>query len=537
MSARSFRANAWLSALGALGLGCGGATPLFRDAPPVWQVDDARNIAEPKEHEYDAKEYFAKIFVIKKLDRVLQLQDEEAAHNVNSIEEVPDSTWFQNRIGVRAVAPAEAARGLESGGPPRRPFTLVGGKVGGGNPGFLMKDGTGRRFLIKFDTEQNPGLQTAAGVIVNRIFWTAGYNVPSDHVFEFRKEELTIERGAMYTDVRKNKQPFDAQQVDAVLFTAAKQEDGSYRAFASQFLDGKPKGGFTPDGKRDDDPNDRVRHEHRRELRGLRVLASWVGHTDMKEDNTLDMYVDDKGRRYLKHYFLDFGEALDGHAAEKGRPEDGWENFIDWEMQTKAMFAFGLWKRPWEDVRATPWPALGSFSAQPFDPLRWREAYPYWPFAEMDASDAYWAAKLVMRFDQPLLKAIVAEGQLREPAAAEYLVKTLMARRDAIGRAYFEAVSPLDDFSLTSDRLCMTDLSVRYGFAKAGTVEWLKGSEVKASQAVNADGRLCVALRHGEDYTVMRMRTRRGDSKRPPMELHFKAGPRARILGIIRVAR
>jgi hypothetical protein len=515
--------------------GCA-SSPRFRDAPPIWRVDDDQNIAEPADREYDPKEYFANIFVIKRIDRLLQIKDEELAHNLNSLEEVPDSSWFNNRIGVRVMSPEEAARASNTGGPPRPPLSVIGGKVGGGNPGFLIKDASDRKFLVKFDTQQNPELQTSVGVIVNRIFWAAGYNVPSDHVFEFRKEALGIAPGATYTDPQLRKIPFDRAKLDYVLFTAPRQEDGSYRAFASQLLEGKPKGGFSPDGQRGDDANDRVRHEHRRELRGMRVLAAWVNHADMKEDNTLDMYVSEGGRRYLKHYLLDFGEAMDGHGAEKGRREEGFENFIDWGMQTKAMFAFGLWKRPWEQLENTPWPSIGSFSPTPFDPFSWREAYPFWPFAEMDLSDGYWGAKIVMRFDRPILEAIVAEGKLSEPRAARYLVDTLLARRDAIGRAYLNAVSALDEFTLTSEQLCMTDLALHYGFASAGRVEWLNGSKVTASRALNADGRVCVRAPRNDDYTVYRMRVVRGDSTRPPLELHFKAGAQPRILGIVRVA-
>jgi hypothetical protein len=519
-------------------LGCGAASPTFRDAPPIWRVDDTRHIPVPEEREYDPKVYFTKIFVTEPLDRTLALSDEELAGNINALEEVPDSSWFQNRIGRRRVSPAEAARAASTGGPPRPPFSIFGGKLGGGNPGFLMRDATGRKFLVKFDTQQNPELQTSAGVIVNRIMWTAGYNVPSDHVFVMRREDISFASDATYTDERKNKQALDWNYINRVLFTAPKRDDGSYRAFASQWLEGLPRGGFRPHGTRDDDPNDRVPHEHRRELRGLKVLASWVGHTDMKEDNTLSMYVGEGKRRYLKHYLLDFGEALDGHAAEKGRPEDGWEHYIDWEMQTKAMFSFGLWKRPWEDVKATPWPALGSFSHDPFDPLKWREAYPYAPFIEMDASDAYWAAKLVMRFERPMIQAIVAEGKLTNKEAEAYLIDTLVARRDAIGRAYLDRVSALDDFQLTSRRLCMTDLATFYGFADGGHVEWLSGGEVRKTMPIGARGRTCVELRDaGEEYTVYRMRIRRGSDTRPPLELHFKAGSRPRILGIVRVAR
>ncbi len=533
------RCPIWQVRVGALGLlamaGCASA-PRFRDAPPIWRVDDDQSIAEPSERKYDAKEYFANIFVIERINRLLELRDQEPAGNANSLDEVPDSTWFQNRLGVRSVPPAEAARGLDAGGPPRPPFSIAGGKVGGGNPGFIIKDATKRRFIVKFDTQQNPELQTAAGVIVNRIFWTAGYNVPSDHVFTFRKEQLGIEPNAKYSDAQKHKRPFDTHQLEAVLLTASKQDDGSYRAMASQLLEGKPKGGFSPDGTRDDDANDRVRHEHRRELRGLRVLAAWVGHTDMKEDNTLDMYVEDGGRKYLRHYLLDFGEALDGHAAEKGRKEDGWENFIDWEMQAKATLAFGLWKRPWEDAKPTPWPSVGSFSAKPFDPLAWREAYPFWPFVEMDATDAYWGAKLVMRFDRAMLEAIVAEGKLSDPAAARYLVNTLLARQRAIGRAYLEALSALDDFVITPERLCMTDLGVHYGLARSGVVEWLDGDKVIAVQAPDAAGRICIRSPVSDAYRVLRLRVRRGAAARPAMELHVKGGAGARILGIVRVA-
>lgn len=512
------------------------SSPRFRDAPPIWRVDDDLNIAEPEEREYDPKEYFANIFVIKRLDRTLAIKDRELAHNLNSLEEVPDSTWFQNRIGVKTLSPADVVKGPDTGGPPKPPLLVAGGKVGGGNPGFMIKDATGRKFLVKFDTKENPELQTSAGVIVNRIFWAAGYNVPSDHVFVFRRDQLGIEPGAAYMDATLTKQPFTQQMVEQVLETAPRQKDGTYRGFASQLLEGKPKGGFSPDGTRGDDDNDRVRHEHRRELRGLRVIAAWVNHSDMKEDNTLDMYVEKDGRRFLKHYFLDFGEALDGHGAEKHRAEDGWENYIDWEMQAKATFAFGLWKRPWESVTPTPWPSIGSFTAQPFDPLAWREAYPFWPFVEAEESDTYWGAKLIMRFDRPIIEAIVAEGKLSDPAAARYLVDTLVKRRDALGRAYFELVSPLDDWALTREQLCMTDLSVRYGFVTGGTVEWLNGSRVVASRPVNADGRVCVPAPKTDAYTVFRMRVRRGDEEHPPLELHFKAGERPRILGLVRIA-
>lgn len=516
------------------GVACG-TGPVFRDAPVVWRVDDTRDIPEPAPREFDPKQYYAQIFVLDQVDRALQLPDEEPAWNTNALDEVPNSTWFQNRIGARTITPQEAARGHEAGGPPRLPLEVVQSKVGGGNPGFVVQDRSGRRFLIKFDTLENPEMQTAAGVLVNRIFWTLGYNVPSDHVFVFRREDLVIDPRARHEDARKRRRPLEWADIDGILRTSPRRPDGAYRAFASQFLPGKPMGGFSYDGVRGDDANDRVPHEHRRELRGLRVFSAWVGHTDIKEDNTLSMYVEEGGRRFLRHYLLDFGEAMDAHAAEKGRPEDGFEHFIDWGQQLKATFAFGLWKRPWEDSKPTRWASVGAFSAQAFDPVNWREAYPFAPFLEMDAADAYWAAKLVLRFDKPLLTAIVNQGRYSDPGAAAYVVDTLLARRDRIGRAYLEAVSPLDEFSAGPAGLCMKDLGVAHGLAADGVVERLRGSRVIDSRAVDARGRACLALPATEAYVVYRLRTRRAGEARPPLEVHLKGGSNARVLGVIRV--
>jgi hypothetical protein len=521
----------WLLFL--LASGCG-AAPVFRDQPPVWHVNDTEDIPEPEEREFHPKVYFANIFVVDALDRALELRDEEAAWNTNSLDEVPNSSWFENRIGIRRISPPEAARGTKSEGPPRPPFTVVRGKVGGGNPGFVMKDGTQRTFIVKFDTLENPEMQTAASVIVNRIFWTLGYNVPSDQLFSFRREELAIDPKATYEDTLKNKKPLTSALIDDVLRSSPRRPDGAYRAIASEYLSGKPKGGFPAEGVRKDDANDRVPHEHRRELRGLRVLAAWVGHTDVKEDNTLDMYVEEGGRRFLRHYLLDFGEALDGHAAEYGRREDGWEHYWDWEAQGKATLALGLWKRPWEDARPTRWAAVGAFSSRSFDPERWREAYPYWPFAEADRADCYWAAKLVMRFDEPMLRAIVAEGKYSEPGAAAYVVKTLVERRNAIGRAYLESTSPLDELEAGPSGLCMTDLGIRYRLATHGIVERIHGGHVVERRTVATNGRVCMALPRHDDYTSYRLRVRRGNDVRPPIEIHLKGGARPRILGVIR---
>jgi hypothetical protein len=519
--------------------GCA-ARPRFKDQPVVWHVDDARNIPEPEERGYSTMKYMARAFATRRATRSLDIPDLEPARNTNALDELPDSTWFTNRIGRHDLSPAQAAQGPDETGPPQPPFTVVSGKSGGGNPGFLMKDRTDRTFLVKFDTKENPEMQTGGNIIVNRILWTLGYNVPADYVFFFRRDQLAISPKATVKDALLRKQPLTAKHLDEEILSAPPRLiDGRFRATASLFLDGVPKGGFAPEGTRDDDPNDTIPHQHRRELRGLNVFAAWLNHTDMKEDNTLDMYVEDGNKRYLKHYLLDFGEALGGHGAEKGRPEDGTEHFIDWDQGTKAFFALGLWKRPWEDNVDTPWPAIGSFKAEGFDPRIWRSAYPFWPFDEMDDADAYWGAKLVMRFDRAMLKAIVAQAQFSDLRAAKHMVDALYERRTIIGHTYLEAVTPLDAFRFENGKMCAYDLGIYYGVATAGAVERLgadpRDDDVLTEWPIAHDGKVCIDIPNDDAYRVYRLRIRRASQTKPAMQLHFKGGTKARILGVVRV--
>src|ERR1700755_3203939 len=128
------------------------SAPTFKDQPVVWRVNDHRNIAQPESNEFDKVEYFGKVLVTGQSERGLELRDKQPALNTNAFDEVPDSTWFTNRIGAHDVTPAEAARGPVTAGPPQLPLTIIRGKdTGGGNPGFFAKDTTGRVFLIKFD--------------------------------------------------------------------------------------------------------------------------------------------------------------------------------------------------------------------------------------------------------------------------------------------------------------------------------------------------------------------------------------------------
>jgi len=511
---------------------------LFNQAPIVWSVDDQKNIEEPEETEFWLADYFD-LFVTRSMTRTLELRTDQPALDTNALDEVPNSSWFTNRIGVRKLTSREMARGSNENGPPELPLVVTKGKVLGGNPGFFVKDRRGKLFIIKFDTKRNPEQETATSVIVNRIFWALGYNVPSDTVFHFCRKDISVSEKATQKNKLNEKIKMTDENLDNILKQSPELKPGCYRASASEFLDGVPKGGFSAEGTRPDDPNDQIPHEHRRVLRALQVFSAWTGHTDIKTENTLDMYVNEGGRKYLKHYLVDFGEALGAHASEKERYEDGWEHLFDWDKQLLYFLSFGLWKRPWEDRKDTKWKSIGPFVSKPFDPEAWKEVYPFWPLHEATDEDLYWATKLIMRFNRADLQAIVKEGQLSNPEASEYLVETLLKRRDAIAKAFLYKVSPLDYFRMKEGRICAVDLGQAAGLSEKSTLQRMdsEGKKVEAEFPTAKEGDLCFPLLKKMGYAKDRLRIVVDAPVQrflPLLELHYVNRERPKILGLIR---
>ena len=99
----------------------------------------------------------------------------------------------------------------------------------------------------------------------------------------------------------------------------------AYRAVAARAVPGRPIGGFRYYGTRPDDPNDVVPHEHRRELRALKVFGAWTNLVDMKAGNTLDTVVVENGRSVVRHYLQDVGSTFGTGANGPREYDEGWE--------------------------------------------------------------------------------------------------------------------------------------------------------------------------------------------------------------------
>ncbi|HEU4768172.1 MAG TPA: hypothetical protein VFS77_12385, partial [Pyrinomonadaceae bacterium] len=383
--------------------------------------------------------------------------------NVNTMDEVPDSSWFTNRMFRREMSIEEIKSGPGETGPVNGELTVIRAKSVGAAPGFWIKDRAGQVFILKFDPIDYPELMTAAEVIATKLFHAIGYNVPENTIFRFRREDLRLGPNAKLTDEQGKKRLMTDADLNSLLARVARQSDGRYRSVASHLLAGKPKGGFTFSGLRSDDPNDIIPHERRRDLRALRVFCAWLNHDDIRVGNTLDMYVTEGGRRFLRHYLIDFGSTFGSHTTRPNPPEVGHEHVLDMSTTAKVLVTAGIYQPSWRNEQHDPLrsPAVGRYSARDFEPAKWKGNFPLAAFEEMTKRDAFWAAKIIASFTPQQIYAAVETGEFTDPRDAEYLTREIIRRQRIIVSNYAHKLSGLAQFQLNHsgdrDVLSFTD--------------------------------------------------------------------------------
>jgi hypothetical protein len=366
------------------------------------------------------------------------------ARNLNTIDEVPDSSWFTNRIGSKpALGADEIARGPIAGAAPDpSAWVVVHQKTAGVHPGFTARDAKGETWFLQFDPSTNPEGATAAVTIATKFFWALGYNQVESFLTTFDPRLTTIDPKATVRRPSGAHTPFTWDDIQVVLERAARNADGTYRVVAGRLIKGKILGNFLYDGTRPDDPNDVVPHEHRRELRGLRVFAAWTNLTDLKASNTLDAVVTENGRSIVKHYLQDVGSTF-GMCNDVHEWDLSYEYFYDAKPTRRRLYSFGFALSPWQRIPYVEYPSIGKFEGDRFDPRAWHPQTPTTAYMEMRDDDAFWAARRVMAFSDELIRAAVHTGQFSDPAAERYLGDVLIKRRDTIGRVYLTAINPI----------------------------------------------------------------------------------------------
>jgi len=453
-------------------VGCGSSTRFFPNADPLWRDPDQRPFErQPEEYESPFAWDAANQTVFRPVSRFFAVDPAGEAVNVNALDEVPDSSWFENRIGRFGMTPQAAAQGPCTSPLPDRkgPWVIKGAKPNGFNPGFFIKANDGKRYLVKFDGVVEGMRPTAADVIGTRLFHAAGYFVPCNRIAYFDRSILKIDPDAKSENERGEKVKLEEAALDQVFSKALRLADGRYRASMSLFVEGKPLGPWTYEGRRADDPNDVVAHEDRRELRGLEVMAAWLAWFDTREQNTMATWVNDGKSGHVRHYLLDVGNAYGSiwEPPMMGR-RIGHSYYLDFPHVLEDFLTLGAIERPWDRARfGRTGKVFSYYRVEDFDPDAFRPGYPNPAFVRKSERDAAWMARIVARLSDAHLRAIVKTGLLL-PEHESRLLEVLIGRRDKVLRRYLERLSPLAWPEARGPELCLEDLALGAGLTPRG---------------------------------------------------------------------
>jgi hypothetical protein len=358
-------------------------------------------------------------------------------------------------------------RGANVGAPPDpSKWILTREKTAGVHPGFTAKDAKGETWFLQFDPPYYPEGATGAVAVASRIFWALGYNQVELFLTTFDPKKVEFDPQATIRRPNGKRTRFNTDDMNAILERVAKNPDGTYRVVAGRLLSGKILGGYLFQGTRPDDPNDVVAHEHRRDLRALRVFGAWTNLTDLKAANTLDTLVSENGRMVVKHYLQDVGSTF-GMCNELHEWDLSYEHFYQGDTTRKRFFSLGFALSPWQTIPYKPYyPSIGKFEGDEFDPRKWRPQTPTTAYMETRDDDAFWAARRMAAFSDDLIRAAVRAGEYSDENAAKYLGDVLIKRRDKILALYLTRINPIVNPRLEASGLTIENAAIAARVAK-----------------------------------------------------------------------
>jgi hypothetical protein len=538
----------WLLVLGPVLSACGGGVVRFQPGPAIESVDDMRDIDEPGEKGFDRFTHHGYNFFNRQIREGLDPVPAAPAEDVNRLGQVPDSSWYANRItGLTPKDVAKGPGGDDPGPEAFKPWKVLRFKSGGQNPGLVIEDTRGVRHIVKFDKPHAPVIATSAGAVAARLLWACGYHVPDDRLVLFEFDDLQI-TDRVREEAKEDRQHRSAEEIvlEMLDILGVDAESGGYRALTSRYLPGLPVGGFSYRGTRGDDPNDRIPHQNRRSLRGLRVFAAWLNHVDVKIDNTLDLYTEVDGRRFLRHYLVDFDGCLGGYWAGRHEQRIGFAYDIDLGEFVTGLVGLGIPRRAYETLDDVADPLIGLFEAEVYDPAGWTANYVNPQVLACNRADAYWAADILARLDSDHIAAAVSLGRYRNPETDALLLEILLKRwgktvdwglrqvTPVMGMEKIEvsggdlrvgAEDALEHYGRRSDYRYRVEILDRDGKRR-------ERREIQSTPAVSIDS----ALLEAEDYLVLRWTAVDGDGRElPPSEGHYaRTDTRWELLGILR---
>ncbi|HEY2517219.1 MAG TPA: hypothetical protein VGI39_40380 [Polyangiaceae bacterium] len=516
------------AALALLGVGaCGATERRFALRAPLAQDTDTQSVSVPCRNDPNEKDpkhiscapeaYVSPVIwdgadnlVFRPLAESFAFEASHEATNANSLDEVADSAWFKNRIGVKPLTAEEIKRGacdpskmIDAESVQDGAWVIDKGKPNGSSPGFRVVIPKKGKFMFKSDAPV-PERPSAASVVGAAAYHAVGFNTSCEQVVYFKPSLLKLTPGLKFSGNFDGEKTFDQKALDVILAGASKRGP-LIRVQASAWLQGRLIGPFRYEGTRDDDPNDVIPHQDRRELRGGRLLAAWLDHFDAREQNSMDAWMADRpgdvdsSPGHVVHYYLDTSDCLGSEWDwEEITRRLGYSYIVNWGDLAADFVTLGIPLRPWDKVkRVKGHEMFVYFNVDNFDPEAWENEYPNPAFSRMTERDGAWMARILARFTPESVRALAELSAFTDTSQVDYLATVLQGRLEKILERYLTRLSPVTDVRVEGSQLCGVDL-----------VEW-RGMRDAASFAYRArtksawlpvtrrpGGEVCVNLSH-----------------------------------------
>ena len=346
------------------------------------------------------------------------------AQNINTIDEVPDSNWFTNRIYARAVTIDEVARGPLIGlGPAPGTWTIIRPKRPASRRASRCATQTARRGSCRSTRAAYPVAATGAMLVANKIFWALGYWQVENHLVTHPSREHRHRRhGDGQAAVRQAAPDGEERSRRRLAARASAAPTASYRAVAARAVPGRPVGGFSYYGTRPDDPNDVVPHEHRRELRALQSVRR------------VDEPRGHESRQHARHASSPKTAAASSattcrtsarrSAPARSRPREGDEGheylYEGDKVCRSGCSRLGLYLQPWQTARLRRrTPRSAGSKATGSSPTSGKPRVPVAALRHARPDDTFWAALRVMAFTDAHIPRSREDRHYTDPAGGE----------------------------------------------------------------------------------------------------------------------
>lgn len=509
--------TALLLALATTPFACSHRPARFAADPPVTAVSDAAPIPVPSKLNPLKEVYYTDAYVRRPIVLAMDPEVPVEAGDVNALDEVPRSSWFD---------PPDA----RPDGPPVLPLLPLGTAVSG-QPGLAVTDARGLRYELRRDAKERPELVSASAAVASRLLGAVGYRTAEVHV-------ITVAPGDIKEGIDKTAQ----EAVSDLLHEGSPPTGDRYRVRATRWPVGIDLGPTPISGVHPGDANDKVPHANRRTLRALGLALYWMGLRRLPPFALRDVYVGDPGKGHLLHYIVAMDDAFGADAV--GREAEarlGGEGKYLNENAVTALLTLGLRRRTAPPVQ-TKWLALGEF--QDVDaPEEFTTSPPYEPADSLRPSDAYWMGKRLAAVPAEAINAALIAAHFSDVSARARVAEVLESRRNRVIGWAFAQVTPAEVERIEPGRLVLRDQARSRKIKGVGAdryaVTFLDDHGATVAPAIVVpvpDAAVLIPLPPGvPDYLVVRATALRESGKAPrAFEVHvFKDLSGIRVLGVV----